>query len=78
MRGLSTQLSRPNFLHELLDCTAIKYCRDSGIPTPFVVEAVPKHMRVDVRQDVNHQISGGNTSLLSGSRVYNLFVADAS
>ena len=67
LRGLTEQLSQPNFLHELLDITVMKALAFQKLP---INAPVPKLLFCDIRQATNYQISGGKISLLSGSRVF--------
>ena len=67
LRGLSKQLSHPNFLEELLDIRFMYSCkkRSVGWDSP-----APPNLFAEVRQDANYQIAGGTVSMPSGSRVY--------
>ena len=67
LRGTSQQKSTPNFLHELVDIRVMSTNARAAKPA----DAEPDdQLSVDIRQDSRYQLAGGNTSLLSGSRVY--------
>ena len=70
LRGLSKQLSTPNFLFELIDIYFLEDCEKQGVI--HVEEYIPDDcFSVDVRQDLRFQLAGGQISMNTGSRIYN-------
>ena len=71
-RGISQQLSYPNFTDEILDLRVIESAFRRGVPVDGELDPL---LSADVGQDCRHQIAGGSTVLLSGSRPY-IFARD--
>ncbi len=67
---MSQQLSQPNFIQELLDIRFMKECASRGFDFDDVAVELLAHLFVDIRQDTNYQLAGGNVSIMAGSRVY--------
>ena len=67
LRGLSTQLTFPIFLHELLDLRVAHANKSRGRP---LTARPPKGLLVDIRQDSNFQNATGSLSMLTGSRIF--------
>ncbi len=66
-RGISVQLSWPNFVDELLD---LRLMRDN-VRRQKPLEANPDNsLLVDVGQECNYQLAGGSVSLLTQSKIY--------
>ena len=67
LRGLSKQMTQPNFLHELLD---IRVMQDHAKHNQAFDAPVRKSLLVDARQDCKYQMSSGSVSMLTGSRIF--------
>ena len=67
LRGMSRQMSQPNFIHELLDIRYVYACRKMGLNYDA---PAPPALFAEIRQDTNYQVAGGTVSMSSGSRIY--------
>ena len=66
-RGISRQMSLPNFVFELADIRVMIDAKRSNVSWDGPVR---DDLMVDVTQDSRYQLAGGAVSLLAGSRVY--------
>ena len=67
LRGISKQMSQPNFIHELVDLRLMTSLRREKRP---FTDPAPVGLTVDIRKDARFQLAGGSTCLQTGSRVY--------